>query len=92
MEKQNNQQGYQNPFFSLKYQDSKPFIETAAAPVEYKGFLIYHRVKSYNPGGNVFDIVKDGVCVGMYAGLNGAKKAIDEKKVISPALAERQRA
>ena len=24
------------------------------------------------------NIVKDGVCIGMYAGINGAKKRIDE--------------
>lgn len=24
------------------------------------------------------DIVKDGICIGMYAGINGAKKRIDE--------------
>lgn len=86
MEKQNNQKGYQNPFYNPKYQDSKPEIYPAAVPVEYNGYLIYKRSKE------IFDIVANSVCVGMYAGLNGAKKAIDEKKIISPALTERKRA
>lgn len=68
---------YKNPFYSPKIMDSKPIIETDATPVKYKGFLIYERIK-----GVCFDIVKDGVCVSMYAGLNGAKGAIDQKKIL----------
>ena len=63
---------YKNSFHSAKYQDSKPEIEIKSAPIEYKNYLIYKRSKE------VFDIVKDGVCIGMYAGINGAKKRIDE--------------
>ena len=62
---------YKNSFHKPKYQDSKPEIEIKSVPVEYKDYLIYKR-------SNVFDIVKDGVCIGMYAGINGAKKRIDE--------------
>lgn len=65
---------YRNKFYSPKYQDSKPVIETNAEPVKYKGYLIYERIK-----GICFDVVKNGVCVSMYAGLNGAKHAIDNK-------------
>ncbi len=47
------------------------FYETSARPVEYRGFLIYHRQET------VYDIVVEGVCVGQYAGPNGARRAID---------------
>jgi hypothetical protein len=40
-------------------------------PVEYKGYFIF-KEREYE-----FHIVKDGVCVGMNAGINGAKKRID---------------
>lgn len=67
---------YKNKFYSPKLQDSKPFIETDVTPVKYQGYLIYERIK-----GICFDIVKNGVCIGMYAGLNGAKGAIDNKTI-----------
>lgn len=63
---------YTNPFYSKHFTGSKPIIETTAKPVEYKGYLIYERIS-----GLQFDIVKDGICVGMCAGLNGAKRRID---------------
>ncbi len=68
---------YRNLFYSLKSEDPEIY-KTDAKPVEYKGFLIYHRIKSSNPWGNCWDIVKDGVCVSQYAGLSGAKGVIDE--------------
>ena len=68
---------YKNSFHSKYYQDSAPIIKTDVIPTLYKGYEIYHRIKSSSPGGNVFDIVKDGVCVGMNAGINGAKRKID---------------
>jgi hypothetical protein len=67
---------YKNPFYSPKIMDSRPVIETDAKPLEHNGYLIYERIK-----GVCFDIVKNGVCVSMMAGLNGAKKAIDQKKI-----------
>jgi hypothetical protein len=63
---------YTNPFYSAKFDNSKPAITTEAIPIEYKGYLIYERVKK-----QVFDIVQDGVCIGMYAGINGAKRWLD---------------
>lgn len=63
---------YKNSFYSKTTPESKPVLFTDAKPVEYKGFLIYERIK-----GHCFDIVKNGVCVGMRAGINGAKKYID---------------
>lgn len=50
----------------------KPVFTCDKEPDEYKGFLIYERVKDI-----CFDIVKDGVCVGMNSSLNGAKERID---------------
>lgn len=68
---------YKNPFYNIHYMGSRAIIETDAKPIPYKGYLIYER----NPYAPIFDIVKKGVCVGMYAGLNGAKRAIDVKAV-----------
>jgi len=80
---------YKNPFHSEKYQGSTAIIETDVKPAQYKGYLIYHRIKTNTPGGNVFDIVNDGVCVGMRAGINGAKTRIDELSGIPPRAEER---
>ena len=63
---------YKNSFYNPKHKDTKPEIEIKSTPTEYRDYLIYKRSKE------VFDIVKDGVCIGMYAGINGAKKRIDE--------------
>lgn len=46
-----------------------PTYQTEAKPVEYRGYLIYHRI--------AFDVVFDGRCVGCYHGLSGAKRYID---------------
>lgn len=56
-------------------------FETSAKPVEYLGFTIYRRLPE------CFDVVRDGLCVGMYAGLNGAKRAIDAGRYAAPAAA-----
>lgn len=65
---------YENSFYNKGDKHSQAEISTNVTPAEYKGYLIYERVK-----GSVWDIVHDGVCVGMNAGPNGARKAIDEK-------------
>jgi hypothetical protein len=49
------------------------FYETNAKPVEHCGLLIYQRLPK------CFDIVDDGVCIGQYAGINGAKNAIETR-------------
>ncbi|WP_099368052.1 hypothetical protein [Sphingobacterium sp. 1.A.4] len=64
---------YRNSFHDSMSHDSKEFITTEASPIEYKDHLIYERIKSV-----CFDVVKDGVCIGMYAGINGAKGFIDK--------------
>lgn len=63
---------YKNSFYENDKQNRSEFINCDKKPIEYKGFLIYHRWTE------LFDIVKNGVCVGMYAGINGAKKKIDQ--------------
>lgn len=63
---------YKNSFYSKAAQGSEPVLTTDATPVEYNGYKIYKRFDA------CFDIVKDGVCIGMYAGLNGAKRQIDK--------------
>ena len=47
------------------------FYTTDVTPKGYRGYLIYHRLM------DVYDIVKDGVCVTQYAGPRGAREAID---------------
>jgi len=45
---------------------------TDSKPVLYCNYLIYERI-----AGHVWDVVKDGACITQLAGLNGAKRAID---------------
>lgn len=68
---------YKNLFYNAKNMDSKRVFSTEEKPIEYKGFQIFHRIRSSNPSANCFDVVINGVCIGMYAGLNGAKMYID---------------
>jgi hypothetical protein len=65
---------YRNKFHIPGSRHSEEILSTDAKPVKYKGYLIYERVK-----GSIWDVVKDGVCVGMYAGPNGAKNFINEQ-------------
>jgi len=48
------------------------FYETDVTPTAYKGFEIYRRLTE------CFDCVVDGVCVSQRAGINGAKRFIDD--------------
>lgn len=66
---------YRNSFHKPGFQtDYGPeFFETDAKPVEHCGLLIYRRLDKG------FDIVDNGVCIGMYAGLGGAKQAIETR-------------
>lgn len=73
---------YKNP-----WQKNNRFMEpeytTDATPTDYKGYLIYHRIKSGQPtslGKDCFDIVQDDVCIGQCAGLSGAHRFIDSLK------------
>ncbi len=69
---------YINSFYENDKKERNPVLTTHSKPVEYKGYLIYHRISGTTKNGDVFDSVKDGVCVGMSAGLNGAKNRIDK--------------
>ena len=73
---------YKNPWHDpKKYPLYGPAeYEADAKPEEYRGYLIYHRVRSGRPisdGADCFDVVKDGVCLTQCAGPNGARRAID---------------
>jgi hypothetical protein len=72
---------YKNSFFPTGPAE----YTTNSEPTPYKGYLIYTRQDTHGvrPGPpyvdlTVYDIVKDDVCVGQYAGLNGAKDQIDK--------------
>lgn len=71
---------YKNTFYSKDREPySNPFLGTDEEPQVYKGYRIFPRVISVKPGGDEFDIVNDSdECIGMCAGLNGAKARIDE--------------
>ena len=73
---------YINPWHKPTKRDCGPaFYSTDATPKEYKGCLIYHRINStgtIESGSHIFDVVKDGVCIGQYAGPNGARSFIDK--------------
>lgn len=63
---------YRNPWHTGKEEYGPAFYTTDATPTEYRGYLIYQRVR-----GSVWDVVKDGVCVTQMAGPNGAREAVD---------------
>lgn len=70
---------YSNPLYNPAKPEYGPeYYETSAKPIFYRGYRIYHRVKSKTPGGNVWDIVIFDSCVTQMAGLDGAKRAIDK--------------
>jgi hypothetical protein len=65
---------YKNPWYKPQNPMYGPEnYSTDEKPVLYCNYLVYERIK-----GHVWDVVKDGTCVTQLAGLNGAKKAIDE--------------
>lgn len=63
---------YKNKFFNKSYQGSQEFYEATENPERYKGFEI-HKISA-----EMFHVVKNGVCVAMMAGINGAKSRIDD--------------
>lgn len=65
------QNKYKNSFYNKNTQGSQSVLSCDKPPEKYKGYLIYHRLS------RCYDIVKNGVCIGMYAGPNGAKSHID---------------
>lgn len=71
---------YKNKFYGKHYQNSTPTITVNSEPEIYKGYKIYQRYTG------MFDIVMNGICVGMCAGLDGAKRRIDNSDLNTPAL------
>lgn len=70
---------YKNPCFRPgKSQYGPEFYETTARAEIYGEHLIYRRTEE------VWDVVKDGVCVTQMAGINGAKKWIDSQQSPTP--------
>lgn len=62
---------YKNKFYDPNCSSSGPeFYEPTSEPIEHYGALIFEN------GPKDFHIIIDGVCVGIYAGLNGAKDAV----------------
>jgi len=71
---------YKNSFYTPKNPISRKEFSTEVTPIEYKNYLIFHRINPNSPikdGAHVFDVVINGICIGQYAGLNGAKHFID---------------
>lgn len=68
---------YKNTFFKNDKKERKEYITTESKPMFYKNHYIYHRISSNIKDANIFDIVKNNECIGMYAGVNGAKNRID---------------
>jgi hypothetical protein len=67
---------YRNSFYESDKKFRQPFFKIDTKPILYKGYEIYHRIRGNN-GGDIFDIVENGVCIHMYSGINGAKNKID---------------
>jgi len=71
---------YKNPWHNPHDRMSKEYFETNVRPAKYKGYLIYHRIRSNAKGGDCYDVVRDGVCLIQMAGPNGARMAIDTER------------
>lgn len=70
---------YRNPWHQPTQSQYGPArYSTDATPTEYRGFLLYERIPG--PVGRcVIDVVRDGECVTQRAGMNGARRAVDER-------------
>jgi len=64
---------YINQYYSEKYQGSRPKYNTDGYQLtEYKGLLISKRSDVE------FHVISSEICIGIYAGINGAKDFIDK--------------
>ena len=63
---------YKNLFYNKHYQGSRERYECDKNPIIYRGYEIHQYSFSQ------WHIVIDGECIGMNAGLNGAKRRIDQ--------------
>lgn len=65
---------YINPWHKPTKPEYGPAVfETEVKPAQYRGYLIYQRIK-----GHCWDVVKDGQCVHQMAGPSGARQIIDQ--------------
>jgi len=72
MDQQETTTSYRNQWHRPEEPHYGPAVyETRFPSQPYRGFDVYERMP------NVFDVVKDGVCVGQFAGYDGAKRNID---------------
>lgn len=69
---------YKNPWHKPNKPEYGPAeYSTEAAPIHYRGYSLYERIPG--PIGRCcWDVVKDGACVGQYAGPNGARGFVDQ--------------
>lgn len=64
---------YRNPWHKPGKPEYGPAVYTTdAKPDPYRGTLIYRRIP-----GVVWDVVRDGECIGQYAGPTGARLFVD---------------
>lgn len=63
---------YRNSFYDAMHGYDPEIYKTDVKPVEYNGYLLYQRIK-----GRCWDVVKDDVCIGQYAGRAGAEAFVD---------------
>ncbi len=63
---------YANSFYDPVKGYDPSIYKTDAKPEEYRGYLIYQRIK-----GRCWDVVLNKVCIGQYAGRSGATGFID---------------
>ena len=68
---------YKNPFHKASYSGSLPVYHTDDAPIEYKGYQIFHRIRHTVADGNVCDLVKDGVIVSQRVTVRNCKTFVD---------------
>lgn len=69
--KQSKKYRYRNPWHRPLKSEGGEFFETTVAPVEYRGFQIFHRFKGSH------ELVKDGVCLTIRAGRGGPASLAD---------------
>lgn len=63
---------YRNSFYHPTQGHDPEIYRTDVKPIEYKGCQLYQRIK-----GRCWDVVRDGVCIGQYAGRSGAEAFVD---------------
>lgn len=69
---------YKNPWYLVRKGSGPEYYEndSDSEPELYKGYQIFTRQEH----GPIFDVVLEGICVTQRAGINGAKRAIDNKE------------